>query len=394
MRILIGHNEYQNFGGEDAVALAELKLLTDHGHTLHLYTRSNAELKKFSFKDKSRFMWYLAWSDQSYRELRRIIRDFKPDVAHFHNIYFMMSPAVYYACKDERVPVVQSLHNFRPLCANGLFFRNNRVCEDCLNGSLFNGIRHRCYQKSWIISALVVRMLAAHRKMNTWKDKVDAYITATEFTKQKYVQAGIAPDKIFIKPNFIYPSPRETAVDQGYALYVGRLSEEKGVEVLIKAWKEIKDCPLKIAGDGPLKPYLSGFIHNNQIANVELLGHVDQGRYEQLMQGAKFIVVPSICYENFPRIVAEAMAYGVPVIASRLGSLQEIIEDKKDGMLFETGNSQDLADKVRQCLGSADYYQMKAQAFLKYEQKFSDQVNYEIMMNIYNKVLAKNHHRL
>jgi len=390
MRILIGHNQYQNFGGEDAVALAEQKLLEDHGHAVRLYTRSNAELKSFSLNEKSRFMWYLAWSDKSYQELRKIVREFKPDVAHFHNIYFMLSPAVYYACKDEKVPVVQSLHNFRPLCANGLFFRNNRVCEDCLNGSLFNGIRHRCYQKSWIISALVVRMLMAHRKMNTWKDKVDAYITATEFTKQKYVQAGIAPDKIFIKPNFIYPSPKETAVDQGYALYVGRLSDEKGVEVLIKAWKEIKDCPLKIAGDGPLKPYLSGFIHNNQIANVELLGHVDQGRYEQLMQGAKFMVVPSICYENFPRIVAEALAYGVPVIASRLGSLQEIIADKVNGGLFEPGNAGDLIEKVRWIFHQADLEFLRKNARASYEVRFSDDVNYEILQNIYENVLKKN----
>lgn len=390
MRILIGHNQYQNFGGEDAVALAEQKLLEDHGHAVRLYTRSNAELKSFSLSEKSRFMWYLAWSDKSYQELRKIVREFKPDVAHFHNIYFMLSPAVYYACKDEKVPVVQSLHNFRPLCANGLFFRNNRVCEDCLNGSLFNGIRHRCYQKSWIISALVVRMLMAHRKMNTWKDKVDAYITATEFTKQKYVQAGIAPDKIFIKPNFIYPSPKETAVDQGYALYVGRLSDEKGVEVLIKAWKEIKDCPLKIAGDGPLKPYLSGFIHNNQIANVELLGHVDQGRYEQLMQGAKFMVVPSICYENFPRIVAEALAYGVPVIASRLGSLQEIIADKVNGGLFEAGNAGDLIEKVRWIYHQADLEFLKKNARASYKVRFSDDVNYEILQNIYENVLKKN----
>lgn len=390
MRILIGLNQYQNFGGEDAVALAEQKLLEDHGHAVRLYTRSNAELKSFSLSEKSRFMWYLAWSDKSYQELRKIVREFKPDVAHFHNIYFMLSPAVYYACKDEKVPVVQSLHNFRPLCANGLFFRNNRVCEDCLNGSLFNGIRHRCYQKSWIISALVVRMLMAHRKMNTWKDKVDAYITATEFTKQKYVQAGIAPDKIFIKPNFIYPSPKETAVDQGYALYVGRLSDEKGVEVLIKAWKEIKDCPLKIAGDGPLKPYLSGFIHNNQIANVELLGHVDQGRYEQLMQGAKFMVVPSICYENFPRIVAEALAYGVPVIASRLGSLQEIIADKVNGGLFEAGNAGDLIEKVRWIYHQADLEFLKKNARASYKVRFSDDVNYEILQNIYENVLKKN----
>ncbi|MBP9855310.1 MAG: glycosyltransferase [Candidatus Omnitrophica bacterium] len=393
MRILIGHNQYQNYGGEDAVAMAEQRLLEEHGHTVYKYTRSNTELKNFPFKEKSRFMWYLAWSDKSYQELRKIIREFKPDIAHFHNIYFMMTPAVYYACQDEGVPVVQSLHNFRPLCANGLLFRNNHVCEKCLKGSLLNGIWHRCYQKSWIISALLVRMLSAHRKMNTWKDKVDAFITATEFTKSKYLQAGFAPDKIFIKPNFLYASPPELKADQGYALYVGRLSEEKGVEVLVNAWKEIKDYPLKIVGDGPLKAYLSGLLHNNQIQNVELLGHVDDNKRNQLLQGAKFVIVPSICYETFSLIVAESMAYGVPVIGSRLGSLQEIIEDQKDGMLFEAGNSQDLANKVKQCISSPEYENMRRQALAKYQKQFSTLANYEILMNIYNNVLSKNYPR-
>lgn len=387
MKILIGHNQYQNFGGEDAVALAEQQLLQDNGHEVIVYSRSNAELKKLSFSEKSRFMWYLAWSDQSYRELRKLIRDTKPDIAHFHNIYFMMSPAVYHACKDEGVPVVQSLHNFRPLCANGLFFRNNHVCEDCLNGSLFNAIRHRCYQNSWIISALVVRMLTAHRKMNTWKNKIDAYITATEFTKQKYVLAGISPEKIFIKPNFIYPSPKTLAADQGYALYVGRLSDEKGVEVLIKAWKEIKGYPLIIAGDGPLMPYLSGFIQNNQLKNVSLLGHVEQDKYENLMLGARMVIIPSVCYENFPRIAAEAMAFGIPVVASRLGSLKEIIEDQKEGFLFEPGNPRALAEAVKSCLEFKEYALMKQRALTKYNQSFSSEVNYSALMAVYHQIL-------
>lgn len=388
MRILIGHNQYQNFGGEDAAALTEMKLLQDKGHDVHLYSRTNAELKNFSIGEKSRFMWYLAWSEQSYQELRKIIREFKPAIAHFHNIYFMMSPAVYYACKDEGVPVVQSLHNFRPLCVNGLFYRDNHVCEDCLNGSLFNGIRHKCYQESYLISALVARMLKAHRKMGTWKNMINAYITATEFTRQKYISAGFAAEKIFIKPNLFYPAPHGTSQDKGYGLYMGRLSEEKGLDMLVKAWKDIDQLPLKIAGDGPQRQYLSGYIQNNKIKNIELLGHVvqDQQQYKALMQGAKFIIVPSVCYENFPRIVAEAMAYGIPVIASRLGSLKEIIQHEVDGFLFEAGNPHDLAEKVSQCLHTSRYNEMKKHALMKYAEKYSAEVNYETLLNIYRKV--------
>lgn len=390
MRVLVGHNEYQSFGGEDAVAAAEQRLLMDQGHEVYSYRRSNQELADMSAREKTRFIWYLAWADKSYKELRKIIQEFKPDVVHFHNIYFMMSPAVYHACKDEGVPVVQSLHNFRPLCANGLFFRADQVCEKCLHGSLLNGVRHRCYQKSLVISALVVRMLKTHRKMNTWRDKVDAYITATEFTRKKYIQAGFNADQIYVKPNFIYPEPSTLAVDGNYALYVGRLSPEKGLEVLIQAWKDNSMLPLKIVGDGPSKQYLSGYIQNNGISNVELLGHLGDEEYDELMRNAKCVIIPSTCYENFPRVAAEAMSYGLPVIASRLGSLQEIIDDRVNGCLFDVGDAEDLKKSLKWLITQADISQIKANALKSYNENFKSDHNYATLLKIYAQAI---HHQ-
>ncbi|MBZ0165691.1 MAG: glycosyltransferase, partial [Candidatus Omnitrophica bacterium] len=296
-------------------------------------------------------------------------------------------PAVYHACQDEGVPVVQSLHNFRPLCANGLLFRDNHLCEDCLKGSLMPGIFHRCSQKSLIISAMVTRMIRSHRKMHTWRDKVSLYVTATEFTRQKYITAGFSPNKIFIKPNFVGPVENNSFSDQAYALYIGRLSDEKGVDVLIRAWKDLPDIPLKIAGDGPNRLFLSGYIQRYGLKNIEVLGHVDGNKYHELMSGARFLVIPSICYENFPRIAAEAFAYGLPVAASRLGSLQEVIDHGINGLLFEPGSEQSLRQIAEELYRSAGLPEMRAAAREKYAAAYSPEKNYETLLEIYERAL-------
>lgn len=387
MRVLVGHNAYQNFGGEDAVAASEVALLRARGHDVHEYSRSNAELNKLSLKDKSRYLWYLGWNEESYQQVRSLIRNVRPDVVHFHNIYFMMSPAVYHACRAEGVPVVQSLHNFRPLCANGLLFRNNQVCEDCLHGSLMPAVLHRCSQNSLIISAMVARMIRSHRKMKTWQDKVTIYITATEFTRQKYIGARFDPDKIFVKPNFVEEPGATATNDMGYALYVGRLSDEKGVDVMIRAWKDLPDIPLKIAGDGPGRLFLSGYIQRYGLKHITLLGHVDEGKLRELMSGARFLVLPSICYENFPRIAVEALAYGLPVLASKLGSLQEVIDEGANGLLFEAGKEEALTAAAAKLYKSADLPRMRAAARTKYTDEYSPDRNYDKLLEIYERAL-------
>ena len=219
MKIVVGHNRYRFKGGEDVVFAAEQRVLRGRGHDVICYEKDNTALLSLSPLKKFSAYVRIDWSKESYKEVRAILKREKPDVAHFHNVHFMMTPSVYYACQDEGVPVVQSLHNFRMLCANALLFRDNMVCEDCLTKSVWEGIKHKCYKDSTIATALVTRMMARHRKKKTWTDQVDAYIAATEFTKKKYVQGGFPEDKIFVKSHFVEGPPEGIGNYKDYALY-------------------------------------------------------------------------------------------------------------------------------------------------------------------------------
>jgi glycosyltransferase involved in cell wall biosynthesis len=388
MKILVGHNFYQTFGGEDAVFKAETQMLRSFGHTVITYERNNDELNAGSIFAKLKALWNLSWSERTYQEVRQLIQQNRPDVAHFHNIYFAISPSAYYACQDEGVPVVQSLHNFRLFCSNGLFYRNQQVCEDCLKKTLWQGVIHGCYKNSRFITYCVNRMLENHRHRKTWQQKINLFITASEFGKNKLVQAGLDPRKIRIKPNFLDWDPGKESVDKNFALYVGRLSEEKGLDTLIDAWKKVKDFPLKLIGQGPLEEWVKEQVNNYNLSHVQVLGFAEAEQYKRLMREASFVVVPSRCYENFPRIVAESYAFGKPVVASRLGSLAEIVEDTETGLLFTAGDGNDFAEKVNWMITHPQQRsQMGKSARQAYEKKYDARHNYELLMDIYQSAI-------
>lgn len=390
MRILIGHNSYQQPGGEDAVVQTEFSLLKDFGEDVRLFVRSNSELKDYSLIEKLRFMTRMGWQENSYREMIRTLKDFRPDIAHFHNIFFMLSPSVYQACRDEGVAVVQSFHNFRLLCSNALLFRNNRICEECIeHKNRWRGVYHGCYKKSRFATAFVVQMLERHWKNDTWTQSIDAYITATEFGRQKYIAAGIPEQKIFVKPNIDYPAPSRENHDEGYFLFVGRLSHEKGVDVLLRAWDLLEDVPLKIAGDGPLRDDV--LKQTQRMKNIECLGFVTQDRFSKLMAGAKALVVPSVCYENFPRIIAEAFAYGIPLVASNVGTLAEIIEDPRTGLLFKTGDCDGLAEKIRWLVAHPrERLVMQENIRGEHQRKYTAEQNYQQLLKVYDQAIKNN----
>ena len=235
MRILLVHNRYQKRGGEDVVFEGERELLERGGHQVAVYERHNDEINSYSAWRRVDLSRRTVWATDSAASIRRILAKAQPDVAHFYNTFPLVSPAAYYACTAAGVPVVQTLANYRLFCPGATLERNQEICEKCLGKVVpWHGVRHGCYRDSRVGSSVVAAMLFFHRVAGTWKNQVKTYIALTEFSRQKFIEGGLPADKIVVKPNFLYPDPGARHRDAGYALFVGRLSKEKGIETLLE----------------------------------------------------------------------------------------------------------------------------------------------------------------
>ena len=383
--VLIVHNFYQQPGGEDAVFRAEADLLRSRGHEAVAFVEDNARLNGVN---PLKAAVDAVWSREAKRHIRRLIKENKPDVAHFHNTFLRISPAVYYACREAGVPVVQTLHNYRLVCPGALLMRDGRVCEDCLGQAVpWPGVVHGCWRGSRMQTAVVAGMLTVHRLLKTWQKQVDVYIALTEFARRKFIEGGLPAKKIVVKPNFVHPDPGEREAPGRYALFVGRLSPEKGLSTLLKAWRSLKGIPLKVVGDGPLRDQVQAFAAG--YGSVEVLGRRPHQEVIALMKGARCLVFPSEWYEGFPMTIAEAFACGVPIIVSRLGAMAEIVEDRRTGLLFEPGNAEDLAEKVAWAWAHPkEMAEMGKEARREYEAKYTAKRNYEMLMEIYEQAQA------
>lgn len=381
MRILSIHNRYQIRGGEDESREAEEQLLRDHGHHVEVYEENNDRVSQLGHL---RVAARTIWSAESYHQVRKILQQSDYDLVHVQNFFPLISPSVYYAAQTEGVPVIQSLRNYRLLCTNGFLFREGKVCEDCLNYTFpLPAIHHRCYRDSLAGTLTVSGMQIVHRMLETWTKQVNLFITLTEFSRKKFIQAGFPADKIVVKPNFI---AQDSGVGKGtgeYAFYVGRLSPEKGIETLLSAWKILgNSMPLKIVGDGPLSELVQQVAANNP--KIEWLGRQPLEQVYQLIGEAKFLVFPSLWYETFGRVAIEAFAKGTPVIAANIGAIAELIQDQKTGLLFPPGNPQELAEKVQWTLSHPQQLQqMRIQARSEFEAKYTADKNYQQLINIY-----------
>lgn len=397
MKVLLVHNFYISTSpsGEDSVFRAECELLQKHGIKVVTYEKHNDDIVRLSKRERLGIPSQLIWSRKTYGELERLIEAENPDIAHFHNIFYLISPSAYYACKKHGIPVVQTLHNFRMFCVNGLLMRDGRVCEECIGKLPWRGIIHGCYRGSRLYSIAVSLMECFHRFVGTWRDKVDAYIALTEFGKKKFIEAGLPEEKIFVKPNFLQHPPEPYYSNDGYAIFLGRLSEEKGVNILVDACRVLQSTIhdhffIKAIGDGPLKKSLKIKSRDEKIQNIEFTGRKSFKECMELMKGARFMVMPSIWYETFGLTGAEAFACGKPVIASRLGAMAEMVEDGKTGLLFETGSAEDLASKMKWMLENEDAcIEMGKNARAEFEAKYTADKNYKILMNIYQTVLER-----
>ena len=383
MRVLIVHNSYQYAGGEDSVVANELALLEAHGWATRLWTVSNDAIagtwSKITAAVRS------SYSRPGRDELAHVIAEFAPTVVHIHNFFPLLSPSIYDACRAADVAVVQTLHNYRTICPGGLLSRDGRPCYDCIGASPYQAALHGCYRGSRIGSLAVARMVDTHRRRGTWSHKVDRFIALSAFAKGKFIAAGFPADRIALKPNFAENRPVGGSAVRAGALYVGRLSAEKGIETLLRAW-DCLDVPLRVIGDGPLRE----LVENATGPSVVAFGWKTPAEVATEMAQAAFLVVPSAWPENFPMTIVEAFSQGLPVMASRIAALEEIIEDGATGVFFTPKDADDLATKVRWAQQHPeDMRIMGANARRVYEERYSPAVNFRQLTNIYQAAIEQ-----
>ena len=378
-RILIAHNSYQQRGGEDAVVEAEAELLRSRGHAVRLLVAHNDAIVRMP---RSRLAARTFWSSETVRDFRQALVEFRPDILHVHNTFPLISPSIYWAAARAGVPVVQTLHNFRLLCPQAMLLREGHICEDCVGRLPWRGVVRRCYRGSAAQSGVLAGMISLHRALGTWGSKVDRYIALNEFCRRKFIEGGLPAQRIVVKPNFVdFPAP-EAGAREGM-LFVGRLAEEKGLSTLCAAARLAPDVAVRVAGTGPQAGLLQG------IPSVAHLGALSAAEVREAMCRAQALVMPSLWYENFPRTLVEAFACALPVIASRIGALAELVEDGVTGLLFEPGDAADLAAKMKWAAARPDaLMRMGQEARRRYLREFSPEVNYRRLTEIYAQVLA------
>jgi glycosyltransferase involved in cell wall biosynthesis len=387
MKILLVHNFYQQRGGEDLVYADEGRLLEAHGQEVIRYTAHNDQVASMSALSVARST---LWSRKSYRDVRRIIANERPHVIHVHNSFPLISPSVYYAANAEGVPVVQTLHNYRLICPAALCFRGGTVCTDCLGQSVpWPAVRHACYRDSRTASAAVATMLVVHGVLGSWHRKVDTYVALTGHARSMFIQAGLPAEKFVIKPNFVDPDPGPGTGSGGYALFVGRLSAEKGLQTLLHAWQSVGAIvPLMIVGDGPMAPQVKAAAENTP--GITWLGRRDPSNVLALLREAKCLVFPSECYETFGRAIIEAYAASTPVVAAGHGAAAELVRDGVTGLHFRPGDAHDLASKVlgmnRDPTGLSH---LRAAARHEFEMRYTADMNYRSLLDIYLRTIAR-----
>lgn len=388
MKILLVHNRYRIAGGEDTVLGAEKSMLEERGHDVTLLEDDNAEISGALGPLKTGVG--AIYSRHGKRRVAVELARVHPDVMHVHNFFPLFSPAIYSAARKAGVAVVQTLHNYRLTCPNALFFRDGHVCEECLGAAVpLPGVIHGCYRGSRLATAPVAAMLAVHRALGTWREGVDAYIALTEFSRQKFVASGLPADRIFVKPNFVHPAPPVGNGEGGYALFVGRLSEEKGISTLLAAWKQLAaEIPLKIIGDGPLANTVKSA--TDKTPAMEWLGRVSREQVGTLMRRARLLIFPSIWYEGFPMSIVEAFAVGLPVVASNLGGMSTLVRHQETGLHFRAGDVNDLVANVRWARSHpAEIQEMRRAARGEFEAKYAADRNHDMLLNIYQTAMQR-----
>lgn len=391
MRILLVHNLYRSAipSGENAVFHAERELLREAGHEVEVFTRSNDEVGAHSLKAASAALT-MAWNARSAASLKARLAELKPDCVHVHNTFPLITPAAFWAAHQHAPAVVMTLHNNRLYCAAGIGMREGQPCTQCLTSrSVLPGIRYACYRGSRAATLPVSAHIAFHHAIGTWQHKVDAFIALTEFQRSQLIEAGLPQQRIHVKPNFTQPPKRVVPwrERENKVVFVGRVAPEKGCDLLVEAWRAWGgDAPrIEVIGDGQMLPELRRQLGQAGWAdNVTLLGNLPSEAVQERVATAKLLVLPSRWLESLSMSIVEAFSHGVPVVASRLGTLQSIVHEGDNGRLFTCGDASDLLSVVRALWADdAALASMSERALDHYQRYYSPAVTYRRLIEIY-----------
>ncbi len=376
--VLMVHNFYQIPGGEDTVVANEKRLLEEHGHKVVLYTRHNNELKEMSKLQKLTVPFTTIFNPRTYREVKRIILEENIDIIHVHNTFNRISPAVYYAARKCRIPVVQTVHNFRLLCPGATFYRDGHICEDCVSKGLWCAIKHACYRGSkaqtfiCVISTKIHRWIGIYGKIN--------YICLTEFNREKLIQLKqIKPERVFVKPNFTFDSDNSTGGTGRYYLFVGRLETIKGIKLVLQAFTKMPEYEIHIAGSGR-----ENFTENYG-ENIVFLGQLEWKELINEYKNAKALIMASQVYEGFPMAIVEAYANGVPVITGNLGNCGVLVDDGRTGFQYQYDSCIDLMNAVKK-FEKTNINRLHLSAKRYFENFFAPRPNYDFIRHIYDSI--------
>lgn len=378
--VLLVHNYYQIPGGEDTVVENEKKMLEKHGHRVILYSRHNSEIKKMNIFRKMCLPFTTVFNFRTFIDVIKLIKKENIEIVHVHNTLNLISPAVYYAAIVSKVPVVQTVHNFRLLCPAATFYRDGNICEDCVTNGLKCAVKNACYRNSRIQTLICVLNTYIHRLSGVYK-KIN-YICLTEFNKDKLMLLqGLDSQRIFVKPNFTYSVNNEQTASDTY-LYMGRIETIKGVRVILEAFSKMPDKELLLAGDGTefkvLKEKFEFF------RNIKFLGYLNRESLNAVLKRTKAVVVASQWYETFGMIVIEAFAAKIPVIVGNLGNAASLVNEGVNGYKFQYDSVNDLIATIDR-FENSDIESMRMNAYRTYQEKYSEDINYEILNEIYGR---------
>jgi len=392
LRILQVHNHYSpGWGGEETVVEHEARLLRERGHVVDKFTTSTSALKNGSSLRQMLAVPSFLWSRRSYKEVGQTIAKFRPDVVHVHNTFPKLSPSVFWASHRAGVPVVQTLHNFRYLCANGLLLREGRRCEKCVGRLPWAALRYRCYANSLARTAALATLNTLHWKLGTYRRAVDVYIALNDFTREIFIRGDLPCDKVVVKPNFVPVSELGLGARKPQVVFAGGISRSKGVHLLLEAWGiaslQVEGFNLLLIGDGPDRKELEQ--RYGQLPRVTWCGRLSQSDVLEHMAASRILVFPSLAYENCPMVLLEAMSVATPVVAANHSGLQTIVRHQREGLLFEACDPQALAAALQDALlaDNSTWSGWSRAARRAQVERYSEDANYDQLIAIYHRAI-------